>query len=64
MWTEIVPFLKRCWSPQTTVCVMRRNGKDCVSAEWIYHIVGMDKEHGGTLHTPPAPTISDTDDGQ
>ena len=51
LWEETVPLLKRHWSPETIVGVMRRNDRDCVSAEWIYHIVGMDKERGGTLYT-------------
>lgn len=51
LWEEIVPLLKRHWSPETVVGVMRRNGRDCVSAEWIYHFVRLDKERGGTLYT-------------
>ena len=51
LWEEIVPLLKRHWSPETIVGVMRRNGRDCVSAEWIYHFVRLDKERGGTLYT-------------
>ena len=51
LWGEIVPLLKRHWSPETIVGVMRRNGRDCVSAEWIYHFVRLDKERGGTLYT-------------
>ena len=34
LWEEIVPLLKRHWSPETIVGVMRRNGRDCVSAEF------------------------------
>ncbi len=51
LWKEIVPLLKRHWSPETIVGVMRRNGRDCVSAEWIYHFVRMDKDRGGILYT-------------
>ena len=51
LWGEIVPFLKRHWSPETIVGVMRRNGRDCVSAEWIYHFVRLDRERGGRLYT-------------
>lgn len=51
LWKEIVPLLKKHWSPETIVGVMRHNGKDCVSAEWIYHFVRMDKDRGGTLYT-------------
>ncbi len=51
LWNEIVPLLKRHWSPETIVGVMHRNGKDCVSAEWIYHFVRIDKDRGGKLYT-------------
>ena len=51
LWGEIVPLLKRRWSPETIVGVMRRNGRDCVSAEWIYHFVRLDRERGGRLYT-------------
>ena len=51
LWEEIVPLLKRHWSPETVVGVMRRNGRDCVSVEWLYHIIRRDKERGGTLYT-------------
>ena len=51
LWGEIVPLLKRHWSPETIVGVMRRNGRDCVSAEWIYHFVRLDRERGGRLYT-------------
>lgn len=47
----IVPLLKRHWSPETIVGVMRRNGRDCVSAEWVYHFVRLDRERGGRLYT-------------
>lgn len=30
---------------------MRRNGRDCVSAEWVYHFVRLDRERGGRLYT-------------
>lgn len=51
LWEEILTKIKRHWSPETIVGDMRRAGKDCVSAEWIYHIIRSDKERGGTLYT-------------
>lgn len=49
-WEEIVTLLKRHWSPETIAGTMRRNGRDCVSVEWIYHIIRRDKERGGNLY--------------
>ena len=51
LWEEIVPLLKKHWSPETIVGVMHSNGRECVSVEWIYHIIRRDKERGGTLYT-------------
>ncbi len=51
LWKEIVPLLKKHWSPETIVGVMRRSGRDCVSAEWIYHFIRLDKDRGGILYT-------------
>ena len=50
-WQDIEQCLKRHWSPETIVGVRRREGKTCVSIEWIYHIIRRDKERGGILYT-------------
>ena len=50
-WMEIEQCLKRHWSPETIVGVRKRDGKTCVSVEWMYHIIRLDKERGGTLYT-------------
>ena len=50
-WQDIEQCLKRHWSPETIVGVRRREGKTCVSIEWIYHIIKRDKERGGTFYT-------------
>lgn len=50
-WQDIEQCHKRHWSPETIVGVRRREGKSCVSVEWIYHIIRRDKERGGTLYT-------------
>ena len=50
-WQDIEQCLKRHWSPETIVGVRKREGKTCVSIEWIYHIIRRDKECGGTLYT-------------
>ena len=50
-WQEIEQCLKRHWSPETIVGVRKREGKTCVSIEWIYHIIRRDKERGGILYT-------------
>lgn len=50
-WQEIEQCLKRHWSPETIAGVRKRDGKTCVSIEWIYHIVRRDKARGGTLYT-------------
>ena len=46
-WRDIEQCLKRHWSPETIVGVR----KTCVSVEWLYHLVRLDKERGGTLYT-------------
>lgn len=50
-WQEIVLCIKERWSPETIVGVRKRNGKSCVSVEWLYHIIRQDKERGGNLYT-------------
>ena len=50
-WRDIEQCLKRHWSPETIVGVRKREGKTCVSIEWIYHIIRRDKERGGILYT-------------
>jgi len=50
-WQEIEQCLKRHWSPETIAGVRKRDGKTCVSIEWMYHIVRQDKARGGTLYT-------------
>lgn len=50
-WRDIEQCLRRHWSPETIAGVRKRDGKACVSVEWIYHIIRMDKERGGTLCT-------------
>ena len=50
-WQDIEQCLKRHWSPETIAGVRKRDGKPCVSIEWIYHIVRRDKERGGSLYT-------------
>ena len=50
-WQDIEQCLKRHWSPETIVGVRKREGKTCVSIEWLYHIIRRDKERGGTLYT-------------
>ena len=50
-WQDIVHCLKRHWSPETIVGARKREGKTCVSIEWMYHIIRRDKERGGTLYT-------------
>ena len=50
-WLEIEQCLKRHWSPETIVGVRKREGKTCVSVEWLYHIIRQDKARGGTLYT-------------
>lgn len=50
-WQEIEQCLKRHWSPETIAGVRKRDGKTCVSIEWMYHIVRRDKARGGTLYT-------------
>ena len=50
-WRDIEQCLKRHWSPETIAGVRRRDGKNCVSVEWMYHIIRQDKARGGTLYT-------------
>ena len=50
-WQDIEQCLKRHWSPETIAGVRKRDGKACVSIEWMYHIIRRDKERGGTLYT-------------
>ena len=50
-WLDIEQCLKRHWSPETIVGVRNRDGKACVSTEWLYHIIRQDKARGGTLYT-------------
>ena len=50
-WRDIEQCLKRHWSPETIAGVRKRDGKRCVSVEWMYHIVRLDKERGGNLYT-------------
>ena len=50
-WQDIEQCLKRHWSPETIAGVRRRDGKPCVSIEWLYHIIRRDKERGGNLYT-------------
>ena len=50
-WTDIEQCLKRHWSPATIAGVRKRDGKPCVSTEWLYHIIRRDKERGGMLYT-------------
>lgn len=47
---EITGMLQRKWSPETIVGYMKRRGRECVSAEWIYHLVRKDKAEGGDLY--------------
>lgn len=50
-WLDIEQCLKRHWSPETIAGVRKRDGKACVSVEWMYHIIRRDKERGGNLYT-------------
>lgn len=50
-WKDIEQCLKRHWSPETIAGDRKRDGKPCLSVEWIYHIVRQDKERGGSLYT-------------
>lgn len=50
-WQEIEQCLRRHWSPETIAGVRKRDGKTCVSVEWLYHIIRQDKERGGKLYT-------------
>ena len=50
-WQEIEQCIKKHWSPETIAGVRKRDGKRCVSVEWLYHIVRQDKERGGNLYT-------------
>ena len=50
-WTEITQCIKRHWSPETIVGDRKREGKNCFSVEWLYHIIRKDKERGGTLYS-------------
>ena len=50
-WQDIEQCLKRHWSPETIAGVRRRDGKPCVSIEWLYHIIRRDRERGGNLYT-------------
>ena len=47
---EITELLRKKWSPETIVGHYRRHGRECVSAEWIYHLVRQDKAAGGVLY--------------
>ena len=46
-WQEIEQCLKRHWSPETIAGVRKREGKTCVSIEWMYHIIRRAKARGG-----------------
>ena len=50
-WQEIEQCLKRHWSPETIAGVRKREGKTCVSIEWMYHIIRRDKARGAPLST-------------
>ena len=50
-WQEIVQCIRRHWSPETIAGVRRKEGRNCVSVEWMYHIIRKDKECGGDLYT-------------
>ena len=50
-WQDIVQCIKRHWSPETIAGVRKRDGKSCVSIEWLYHIIRQDKDRGGSLYT-------------
>lgn len=47
---DIVGMLRRRWSPETIVGCMKRDGRDCVSVEWIYQMVRDDKADGGDMY--------------
>jgi IS30 family transposase len=47
---DITRLLERKWSPETISGYMKRQGRECVSAEWIYHLVRQDKAEGGVLY--------------
>ena len=48
--SEIIRLLERKWSPETISGYLKSQGRDCVSAEWIYHLVRQDKAEGGVLY--------------
>ena len=50
-WQEIEQCLKRHWPPETIASVRKREGKTCVSIEWMYHIIRWDKAWRGLLYT-------------
>lgn len=48
--SEIIRLLERKWSPETISGYLKKHGRECVSAEWIYHLVRQDKAEGGVLY--------------
>lgn len=47
---EITSLIRRKWSPETIAGYFKKQGRECVSAEWIYHLVREDKAEGGVLY--------------
>ena len=62
-WLDNEQLLKRHWSPETIVGTRRREGKVCVSIEWLYHISGETK-NGAVIYTPTCRTTLNTGDAR
>lgn len=49
MWEYITDLLGQKLSPEQIVGISKRNGVECISHQWIYHLVWEDKKRQGKL---------------
>ena len=50
MWSTVETLLKQDWSPEQVSGRLKKEQGLCISHEWIYHHVLLDKQAGGTLY--------------
>ena len=50
-WLLVEELLEEDWSPEQISCWLADNTRVCLSHEWIYHYIRIDKQGGGTLYT-------------
>ena len=50
-WTGVEKMIREDWSPEQVNGHLKATGEPCVSPEWIYQHIYVDKSQGGDLHT-------------